>query len=154
MFGKPAALPTGLTTGVGAGLTRGGLFAWGARASWSTATEYATSWAVTHDDVRLRLTGALQRTQGRGTFALRLDLGPTLVHETRLRDQGARAGLSGSDLETTAWSILPAADLELAVTLGIAGDWAMVVSGGPSLELQGGALHAGWLGTLGVAWRR
>ncbi len=150
---RPAALPVGLSTGVGAGVLFGRTWAWGARASWSSATEYTLSWEVRHDDLRLRALGAWQHQAGLGTVALRLGLGATGIYETRTREQGERAGLEGDELRTTAFEVLPAADLELVVVLRVAGAWSVVMSGGPSLELHDGALRAGWLGGLGVAWR-
>ena len=152
VVGLPAALPTGITTGVGAGVTRGGALAYGARVSWSSATEYTLTWTVRHEDLRLRLFGALQHREGRGTIALRLGAGGTLVHEKRIRAQGSRAGLSGSDLETTAWRMLPAADLELVVHVGLAGDVSLVLSAGPSFVYHDGAEHTGFVSALGVAW--
>ena len=150
---RPAALPTGLSSGVGAGVTHGRTFAWGARAAWSTATEYTSSWIVRQSDMKLRLVGALQHAAGRGTFGLRLGVGGTLVHETRTRDQGERAGLTGDDLRTSVWQLLPGGDLELAVALRVVGPWVTVLSGGPSLHLKGGDPRAGWTGSLGVAWQ-
>jgi len=151
--GFPAALPTGLTTGVGGGVTVGQTFAWGARASWSSATESSIAWTVDHADLRLRLTGAVQKAAGRGTFALRLGLGTTVVHETRTRNQGMRAGLTGSDLETSAVDALPAGDLEGVVGLHIAGPWLVVVSAGPSLAIVDGSAHASWTAELGIGWQ-
>src|SRR5439155_8078213 len=112
VVGFPAALATGLAKGAGAGVTIGGGLAWGARASWLTATESSLARTVTHSDLRLRATGGLQKAAGRGTIGLRLGLGGTLVHETRVRNQGMRAGLSGSELETSAFRLVPAADLD------------------------------------------
>ncbi len=153
VVGPPTALPTGLSTGFGTGFTRGRTLVYGARASWSTATESTMAWTVTHRDLRLRLTGGLQHVAGRGTFGLRLGLGGTLVHEARLRSQGERAGLTGDDLSTSALALLPAADLEAAVSLHVWREWLVSVSGGPSLALDGGRALAGWTATLGVAWR-
>src|SRR5438105_3607492 len=68
VVGFPAALPTGLSTGVGVGVTTGDALVWGARASWVTATESSLPWTVTHSDLRLRITGGLQATPGRGTI--------------------------------------------------------------------------------------
>src|SRR5262245_46057249 len=48
----PAALPTGMSRGVGVGVTSGRGLTWGARASWTTATETTIGWDVTHDDIR------------------------------------------------------------------------------------------------------
>ena len=153
VVGFPAALPTGLATGVGAGVTTGEMLAVGARAAWVTATESSLPWTVTHSDLHLRVTGALQTTPGRGTIGLRLGLGGTLVHETRVRNQGMRAGLSGSDLATSAFAMLPAVDLDAVVALHIAGPWLLVTSGGPSVDIFGGKLHGGWSAQLGVAWQ-
>jgi hypothetical protein len=153
VLGFPAALPTGLAKGIGAGVTTGQKLAWGARASWVTATESSLPWTVTHSDLRLRITGALQQAAGRGTLGLRLGLGGTLVHESRVRNQGMRAGLSGTDLENTAFAMLPAADLDAVIALHVAGPWLLVTSGGPSVDILDGKLHAGWSAQLGVAWQ-
>lgn len=153
VVGFPAALPTGLAKGIGAGVTAGEGLAWGARASWLTATESSLPWTVTHSDLRLRATGARQRAAGRGTIGVRLGLGGTLVHETRVRNQGMRAGLSGSELETSALRLVPAADLDAVIALHVAGPWLLVTSGGPSVDVLDGKLHAGWSAQLGVAWQ-
>jgi len=149
----PSALPTGLAKGVGAGVATGGWLMWGARAAWVTATESSLPWTVTHSDLRLRATGALRHTAGRGSLGLRLGLGGTLVHETRTRNQGMRAGLMGSDLENRSFALLPAADLDAVVALHIAGPWLLMMSGGPSLDVFEDRLHAGWSAQLGVAWQ-
>jgi hypothetical protein len=153
VVGLPAALPTGLTMGAGVAVIGGGELALGAAGSWSGVTEYALTETVAQDELRLRALGVWQHEAGRGMIALRLGLGATAVRETRTRDQGSRAGLTGDALETTTWALLPAADLELAVTLRVIGAWGVAVSGGPSVDLHGGALHAGWTGVLGVAWQ-
>ncbi len=152
VLGAPAALPTGLSLGVGAGITRPGPLAWGVRMSWSTATEDTLDWSVRHDDLRLRATGALEHVAGRGTLMLRLGAGGNLVHETRTRDDGARAGLTGSDLETSAWAMLPAADLEAGVVLRLFGAWSVTIVGGPSVDLLDGSLNLGWIASLGIGW--
>ena len=103
--------------------------------------------------VRVQVTGGVQTSPGRGTLGLRLGLGGTLVHETRDRNQGMRAGLTGSELETSAFALLPAADLDAVVALHIAGPWLLMTSGGPSLDVHDGKLHAGWSAELGVAWQ-
>jgi hypothetical protein len=153
----PAALVTGMSTGVGAAFTRvatrGGLLAWGAYASWSTATEYSLTEAVRNDDIRLRLCGQIQHAVGRGLFGLRLGVGGTLVYEDSTRDQAARAGLSGSQAQTTTWAMLPAADLEGVVLLRIWNSWGMSVSGGPTLHGLHGGTRAGWTSGLGVTWQ-
>lgn len=153
VVGFPAALPTGLSTGAGAGVTVGDTLTWGARTSWVTATESSLPWTVTQSDLGLRVTGGVQTSPGRGTLGLRLGLGGTLVHETRIRNQGMRAGLTGSELETSAFALLPAADLDAVVALHIAGPWLLMTSGGPSLDVHDGKLHAGWSAELGVAWQ-
>jgi hypothetical protein len=157
VVGFPAALPTGLATGVGGGFTRGGRLAWGARASWGNASESNEAWTVTHDEVRARATGAVRHVAGRGTFGLRLGLGGTLVHERRLRNQGMRAGLEGDALATSATALFPAADLEVVVALHIAGPWLFVASGGPTITFapddEGRRIHGGWTSQIGVAWQ-
>jgi len=153
VVGFPAALPTGLARGAGAGVTVGERLAWGVRASWLTATESSLSWTVTHSDLRLRTTGAVQAAAGRGTLGLRFGLGGTLVHESRIRNQGMRAGLSGSELESSAFRLVPAADLDAVIALHVAGPWLLMTSGGPSIDILDGKLHAGWSAQLGVAWQ-
>jgi hypothetical protein len=151
----PAALPTGMSVGAGAGvaLSPAPWLAWGARASWVTATESSLPWTVTQSDLRLRVTSAVQKAAGRGTLALRLGLGGTVVHESRVRNQGMRAGLSGSDLETSSLAALPAADLDAVIALHVAGPWLLVMSGGPSVDVLEHRLHGGWSAQLGVAWQ-
>jgi hypothetical protein len=153
VVGFPAALPTGMSTGVGLGITSGKTLTWGARATWVTATESSLPWTVTQSDLQLRVTGGVQARPGRGIIGLRLGLGGTLVHETRVRNQGMRAGLMGSDLESSAFEMLPAADLDAVVALHIAGPWLLVTSGGPSVDYIDGKLHCGWTAELGVAWQ-
>ncbi|HET7502792.1 MAG TPA: hypothetical protein VFK02_17340 [Kofleriaceae bacterium] len=155
VVGFPAALPTGLAMGAGAGvsLTAASWLAWGARASWATATESSLPWTVTQSDLRLRVTGAVQKAAGRGTLALRLGLGGTLVHESRVRNQGMRAGLTGPELATSSFALLPAADLDAVVGLHVAGPWLLVLSGGPSVDVLERTLHGGWNAQLGVAWQ-
>jgi hypothetical protein len=157
VLATPAELTTGLSAGVGVDFSRritaGGGLAWGARASWSTATEYTRIDTVRNDDIRLRLYGLVQHHAGRGSFGLRLGAGATAVYEGRTRAQGARLGLTGSALETTAWYLLPAADLEVVVVLRVWKSWGMSLSGGPAVHLVDGSIHAGWSSGLGVSWQ-
>jgi hypothetical protein len=149
----PAALPTGLTWGFNADYTRGsGWLAYGAGASYSTATEYTLTEIVRNDEIRLRAFGVLQHAIGRGTAALRLGAGGTIVYEDRARSQGTRAGLTGSALQTTAWATLPAADLEFNLRLRIIDAFSLTMGGGPSMHLVHGGIRSGWLAGLGVAW--
>ena len=103
----PATWQTGLSSGIGAGVTRGRRLAWGVRGSWSAATESSLVWTVSHDDFRLRAVGVVQQPAGRGVFALRLGLGPTFVYEHRTRNQGARAGLTGAISNRRRWPRFP-----------------------------------------------
>jgi hypothetical protein len=153
LLALPATWQTGLSSGIGAGVTRGRRLAWGVRGSWSSATESSLVWTVSHDDFRLRAVGALQQPAGRGVFALRLALGPTFIYEHRTRNQGARAGLTGTDLENWALAVFPAADLEAVVTVHVAGRWSVMLSGGPTAIIADGALHGGWTAQLGAGWQ-
>lgn len=154
LVGFPTALPTGLSRGLGVGLTAGHCpFRWGARVAWLTATESTLDWQVTHSDLRLRATASLQHDAGRGSIALRVGGGGTLVHETRLRNQGMRAGLTGSDLEMTAFALVPAAEVEAVVSLHLVGKWLVVMSGGPSAAIVDSSLHGSWIAELGVGWQ-
>jgi hypothetical protein len=155
----PASLQPGMSTGVGVAFTRvatrGGLLAWGARASWSTATEYSpcSPTEVRNDDIRLRLYGQVQRAVGRGLFGLRVGVGATLVYEGLTLVQGARAGLPASQQESTSWATLPAADIEGIVVLRVWNSWGMSVSGGPTLHGLHGGVRTGWTSGLGVTWQ-
>jgi hypothetical protein len=149
----PARLGTGLSSGVGAGVTWGRRLAWGVRGSWSSATESSLVWTVSHHDFRLRGVAVLQQPAGRGTFGLRLGLGPTLVYEHRTRNQGSRAGLTGNDLENSALAAFPAGELEGVVSLHIVGRWLLVLAGGPTAIVDDGALHFGWTAQIGAGWQ-
>jgi hypothetical protein len=149
----PARLPAGLSSGLGVGVTRGRRFAWGVRGSWSSATESSLVWTVSHDDFRLRGVAVLQQPAGRGVFGLRLGLGPTLVYEHRTRNQGARAGLTGADLETSALAAFPGGELEGVVSLHIFGRWLLVLSGGPTGIVADGGVHFGWTAQIGAGWQ-
>jgi len=157
--GLSLALPATWQTGLSTGVEVGAAYAWGralvvgARLSWATASESSLAWMVTHQDLRPRLTAALQRSAGRGVFALRLGLGPTVVYERRVRNQGERAGLTGSDLATSTWTTLPAGELEGVVGVHVGGPWLLVLAGGPSLLLADGAFHGGWATQLAVGWQ-
>lgn len=160
VLGLPAALATGLSSGVGATYVRrsrwlgwGTRLAWGAVASWSTATEYSLTEEVRNDDIRMRVCGLLQHQAGRGSLGLRLGLGATTVYESRTREQGSRAGLSGSALQVTHWYLFPAGDLDAVVFLRVWNAWGMTLSGGPSLHLIDGSARVGWTSGLGVAWQ-
>jgi hypothetical protein len=151
--GLPTTWQTGLSTGVGAGLSYGRTFALGLRGSWSTATESSIAWTVRHDDIRLRLTGTVGRAAGRGSFSLRLGLGTTLVYEDRVRNQGMRAGLMGSDLENSTLAAMPAGEIEGVVGVHVGGPWLVVLAGGPTLVVGESVWHAGWATQLGIAWQ-
>ena len=156
LMALPAALPTGMMTGIDAAFTRSWRrwLAWGVRASWATATEYTPSWSVRDDDIRLRVVGVLHHQVGRATLALRLGLGGTVVHEGRTRSQGARAGLTGDALETSTWAFLPAMELEPTVVMRIIGGWGLSLSGGPSLHIVNRHANWGWISAVGIAWQR
>ena len=153
----PASLQTGTSAGVGLGYfraaTASGWLAWGARASWSTATEYTRIDTVRNDDIRLRLCGLIQHNAGRGSFGLRLGAGATVVYEDVRASQGSRAGLTGSALENSKWRLLPAADLDGVVFLRVWHAWGMSLSGGPTLHLLDGSARYGWSSALGVLWQ-
>ena len=141
----PTALGPGLSTGFGIGITRGHLLAWEARASWSTATESSVPWTVTQSDLRLRVGGVIQHTLGRARVGLRVGVGPTIVHETRLRN--------GSTLETSAFSTLPAGEVDAFVAVHVFGPWLFNMAGGPSAAVNSGSLRGGWVSLIGVGWQ-
>jgi hypothetical protein len=153
MLALPAALGTGLSTGVGAGAMVGRRFRLGLRVAGSTASESSIDWAVTHTELRLRAAADFQHVAGRGAFGIRLGVGPTIVHETRDRNQAARAGLTGSAAQTTAFSTLPSIDLDAVVGLHIAGPWLLMLSGGPSASWVSGDFKAGWSALIGTGWQ-
>jgi hypothetical protein len=141
----PTALGPGLSSGFGLGVTWGSLFAAEARASWSTATESSIPWTVTQSDLRLRVGGVLQRTLGRARVGLRLGLGPTIVHETRLRN--------GGTLQTSAFATLPAGELEAVMAVHLFGPWLIALSGGPSAALDAPGFRRGWVSLIGGGWQ-
>ena len=150
--GLPAALGTGMTGGIVAGVMHAGTLGWGARAAYSQATEYTTTWAVTHHEIRLRAEGALQRQIGRGVVGLRLGAGATVLYEARARAQAARLGDAGVGLNTSTWSVLPGGELEGFIALPIAGPFGLGLSAGPSLHVFQGAVVPGWLAQLTAVW--
>lgn len=157
VVGMPAALPAGMSIGAGAGVTRecSCWWAYGARVSWSQITEYGVdpaAWTVTQQDLRLRATGALRHRFGRGTLALRLGLGTTIVREHRVRDQAMRVPPMPS-FSSHATAALPAGELEGVVALHVAGPWLLVASGGPSADYLDGKLHGGWTALVGIGWQ-
>lgn len=157
LVGMPAALGTGQTVGLNVGLGTGDgvgghWLGWGLRASWSQAAEDSLGWAVTHNEIRLRMAGLLQGAAGRGTVFLRAAAGVTAVYESRLRHQANRLGDSASAAPTSAWAVLPGGELELGVRLRIAGDWGVAVSGGPGAHWVRGDVVPGWVGSMAVAW--
>ena len=149
----PTALGTGLARGFGAGIAVGRTFSVGARAAWLAATEHTIGWQVTHDDVKLRLTGGAQTAVGRGSFGVRLGLGGTLVHERRERVLGDIAGAQGDLRLTTATVLLPAADLDGVVSLHVTRGWMLIATAGPSLTRVDHKMRTGWSSYLGVAWQ-
>ena len=154
LLALPTALGTGLSSGVGLGVTRGRLLAWEARASWSSATETSIPWTVTQDDVRLRGGVALQHDLGWARVSVRLGLGPTIVHESRSRNEGARAGVTGAALESSSTEVFAAGEVEAVVALHIFGPWLLVMNGGPGLAIDSsGSGHGGWLSQIGVGWQ-
>lgn len=149
---QPAALPSGISTGIGAGITRqcGCGLSYGVRASWSTESESSQVWEVTQWDMRLRGLVQVRHTAGRGILALRLGGGPTFVHEHRVRTQSMRSGMT---IESSTTATLPAADLEALVGLHVAGPWIAMVSVGPTVELYDSNLRGGWIAQIGVGWQ-
>jgi len=153
LVASPAALPSGMSTGLVAGITRscGCHFAYGVRASWSTITESSLAWTVDQTDLRVRVTGSVHHEAGRGSVGLELGLGPTFVHEVRTRNSAMEAGRT--DLIRRAWGTVPAGDLDAVFAVHVAGPWLAVASGGPSLDHFGGAFVLGWSASLGVVWQ-
>jgi hypothetical protein len=153
--GMPAGLPAGLEPGVGAGVTRdcGCLFAYGARLAVAGTTESSQAFTTSDVDLRLRATGSLHHSIGRGELSLRLGAGVNVVYEDRVRNGGDRAGLTGDALETRALAALPAADLEGVLALHLIGPWLVIASGGPTADILNGALHGGFVAELAIGWQ-
>ena len=152
LVGMPAALPTGMSTGIAAGVTRGcGChLTYGLRAAWSTVTESSASWTVSQSDYRLRAVGAVRHTAGRGTLALRLGAGTTIVHELRVQSDSMRLPMAHT---TRAIQALPAADLDIVFALHVTGPWLALVSAGPTVDYFDGALRGGFTAQLGIGWQ-
>ena len=162
----PAALGAGvvggpgLSSGVAVDAVHDGTWVWGARASWSSATEFTELWEVTHQEIRVRAVGGVQTQLGRARVGLHLGLGPTVLYESRLRAQAARLGDTGLALNESAWAVLPGADLQLALGLPIfvpfdaVGPVGVTASVGPTAHVFQGHAVIGWVLQLGVAvWR-
>jgi hypothetical protein len=155
LLGFPTALPTGLSRGIGGGFATDRIepLHLGLRAAWVTATESSVGWKVTHSDLRLRVAGSLQHEAGRGSIGLRFGLGGTLVHETRDRNQGQRAGAMGDALQTSVFAMVPAGEFEAVVAVHVVGSWQLVMSGGPSWAIVDHDVHGSWIAELGVGWQ-
>lgn len=154
LAGSPVALPTGLARGLGGGVQWGRCVAWGVRASWASASESSAVWQVRHDEVRLRAAAALQYDVGRTTLAMRLTAGATMVGESRRRQQGMRAGLSGDALETFEAALFPTASVEAVITLRIRGTWALQLAAGPGIVALDQTAAATWTVEIGASWER
>lgn len=150
--GLPAALGTGLSSGIVVGAQHAGTLTWGMRAAYTQATEYTTIWAVTHREIHLRVVGGLQAALGRGSVGVRLGAGATVLYESRARAQAARLGDAATGLDTSAWSLLPGAELEAFVALPIVAGVGLGLSAGPSLHLFQGSVTPGWLAQLTAVW--
>ncbi|HET6612526.1 MAG TPA: hypothetical protein VFG83_11070, partial [Kofleriaceae bacterium] len=98
-------------------------------------------------DARLRGTVTLGHAIGRGTVGLRLAAGGTVIHEHAKPTQSGRS-------DAVTWQIVPAADLEATVAVGLFGAWGLMMTGGPSLSLDDGAIDGGWVASVGVTWQR
>ena len=154
LVAMPAALPAGMSTGLGAGITRecSCWWAYGARLSWSQISESSVPWTATHMDFRLRATAAVRHRFGRGSLALRLGAGTTVVYEHRTRNGSTRLPpMSG--FSSRAVAALPAADLEGVVALHVTGPWLFVVSAGPSVDYFDSKLRGGFTAMLGIGWQ-
>jgi hypothetical protein len=151
----PAGLPTGMSSGVGAGVSHDCTcwFSYGARLSASTVTESSEAWTVYDWDFRLRVTAGLHHRFGRGEIGFRVGAGTTLVREDRTRNEGMRAGLTGSALESVEWAALPAGEVEGVVALHLFGPWLMIASGGPAADVLDSTVHGGWVAQLSVGWQ-
>ena len=152
--GAPSALPTGLARGLAGGAQWGRCWAVGARIAWLASNESTAIWQVNHDELRLRVFGAAQREVGRATLALRFGAGGTLIAESRLRQQGMRAGLTGDELETSKLALVPTASFDGVVGLHVRGPWVLQLSGGPGVLVLDGAPRPIWSAEIGVAWHR
>ena len=150
----PATWQTGLSSGIGAGVTRGRRFAWGVRGSWSTATESSLVWTVSHDDFRLRAVG---RGPAAGR-ARRLRAAPRAGPDLRLRAPNAQPGRARRpDREAISnrrrWPRFPARIWRAWSRVHIVGRWSLMLSGGPTAIVADGALHGGWTAQLGAGWQ-
>ena len=152
--GRPLAMPTGLSSGVGVSATAARCaFRWGVRAALVTASESTMAWDVTQTDLQLRALAGLERRVGRGRLGMRIGAGATVIHESRERVQGSRAGASGEDLEMTANQLVPVADVEAVVGLHVFGPWLITISGGPSFAAIDGDPDVRWVSMIGIGWQ-
>ena len=100
----------------------------------------------------VRVGASAHHCAGRGELGVRASVGPTVVFERRDRNQGARAGLEGDALATSAVAVVPAVDLEVVIGVAVMDAWGLRIAAGPSLARVSGAAEVSWLATLGVSW--
>jgi|GEM_PF-1861021 len=151
----PALLGVGQSLGGVAALTVGnGPFLYGVRASVSTGEEFSPSWRLDHTELRVRALGGVRAAAGRGTWILRLGLGMTVVNEARERHNAGSLALSNVNFEESAWTAVPAVELEGGLVLDVHGAWGLALFGGPTLHF-GGATDGGnwgWTASGSVVW--
>jgi hypothetical protein len=156
-----AALPASLQTGTAVGLTASWLTTpaaagWlrvGAAAGWGATTEYSPSWAVRHDEVRLRALLAAEQRRGVGVVGVRLGAGATVLYEARDRAQAGRLGETLSSLAVRTWAVRPALDLSATAAVLPWPSWGVGVALGPTVHGGGDSVRWGWQGAVTVRWQ-
>ena len=147
---QPAFLQTGQTVGAGAGIHSTGWLSWGVVTSLSQSEEGSLSHAVAHLEWRTRLAATALLQRGRGAWLLQAALGGTLINETRLRHQSLR--LTGKEDATSAWRLLPSAEVMAGVRLRAFEGWGVSVAVGPTWHLLSGdsKVTTGFAASVGV----
>lgn len=151
LLARPAALQTGLSTGVSGGLRLGEALGGLARLGWSSATEYTLTHTVTHHEFRARLGAEAAYRTGPGAVGLRLLCGATAVYERRERAQAERAGLSEAEALDTGLQLVPVGEAAVGYAVHVLDDFGLSLALGPSLTWRDGA-HLGFTAELGVAF--
>lgn len=140
LWGSAVALDEGMPFGFGVeGLRRVGTspFLFGARLSFTRATEASTAWVVRHDHPAASLLARVEGSRGPGLVYAQLGAGAMAVIERAQRHQFERLkGLGLDNLEEHAWSMGPWTSLEVGVAVRVRGGLSATIGGGPTLAAQ------------------
>ena len=148
VFGTPVVLQTGFANGVQVAVASAGPLRVGAALGWTSANEWSSSWAVTHDEFRAVATASWERRMGNGLWLVQGSAGAIAVREYRLRHQSWRT--DAGKQEQTAWGATPFAAAHVGAAVRVAGNWGTVLTFGPCWPSGDNPL--GFNGHVGLGW--